>query len=74
MAHDDIFFAVHLYFCTGVLAGEHFIANLQVHGNFVAVYNAAWANGYNFSHLGFFFGSAGKNNTAFCGLDRKSVV
>ena len=66
--HDGAFFAVHLDLGAGVLAGEHLVAHLDSHLDFLAVHDTAGANGHDLCHLGLLFGAAGRDEAALGGL------
>ena len=60
MLNNGVFYAIHLYFGAGILAGDNLIANLYFHGDERAVIVAcAGANGYNLCNLGLFLSGSG---------------
>ena len=50
LTNNVILLAVHFDLSAGVLAGEHLVAHLHGHDDFLAVYHAAGANGHYFGH------------------------
>ena len=66
---DDLaLFAVNLDFGSGILGINDLLAFLHLHGDFLAIYNAAGADSDNKRILRFFFGRIGQDNTALGGL------
>ena len=51
LTHDGALFAVHLDLGAGVFAGEHLIAHLDGHLDFLAVHDTAGADGHDLCHL-----------------------
>ena len=68
LAHDGALLAIHLDLGAGILAGEHLVADLDGHFDFLAIHNAAGAHSDDLSHLGLLLGTAGQDQTALGGL------
>ena len=68
LAHDGALLAIHFDLGAGILAGEHLVADLDGHFDFLAIHNAAGAHCDDLRHLGLLLGTAGQDQTALGGL------
>lgn len=74
LAYYLILFAIQLYFGARIIGDDDLIAYFNIHGHFLAVHDAAWANCYDFGYDGLFLCAAGKNDAALGGLFRLGAL